>query len=70
MLAEVEQVAPGNNTPTVTPVTVKTRTVRVIDCVPVAKKRIKTQSDIDSVVASIRQSLEDALKENDIITLD
>lgn len=61
--------AEGTDTP-VPPKTVRTKNVRVIDCVPVAKKKIKSKSDIDSVVESIRKSLEDALQNNDEVTLD
>lgn len=69
VMLEVE-VDPNNDTP-VQPVTpVRRKSVRVIDCVPVAKKKIKTQADIDSVVESIRKSLEEALQNNDEVTLD
>ena len=66
---EVE-VEPNNDTPVQPVVTVRRKNVRVIDCVPVAKKKIKSQADIDSVVESIRKSLEEALQNNDEVTLD
>ncbi len=69
VLSEVDVVL-GDDQP-VTPVkTIRRKSVRVIDCVPVAKKKIKTQADIDSVVEAIRKSLEEALNDNDEISLD
>lgn len=69
VMFEVE-VEPNNDTPVQPVVTVRRKNVRVIDCVPVAKKKIKSQADIDSVVESIRKSLEEALQNNDEVTLD
>ena len=52
------------------PKPVRRKSVRVIDCVPTAKKKIKTQEDIDSVVAYIKAELEKALNNNDELDLD
>lgn len=43
--------------------------VRIIDCVPVAKKTIKNQADLDNVVEAIRSVLEKELAQNDEINL-
>ena len=52
------------------PKPVRRKSVRVIDCVPTAKKKIKTQEDIDSVVAYIKTELEKALSSNDELNHD
>ena len=52
------------------PVEVRRRTVRVIDCIPTAKKKIKTKDDIQSVIDYIKQELEKILSNNDEIDLD
>lgn len=65
VLAEVEE---GQDTPVVP--TVRRRTVRVIECIPAAKKKIKTQDDIQSVIDYIKAELEKALNNNDEIDLD
>lgn len=49
---------------------VRRKTVKVIDCVPTAKKKIKSAADIDSVVEYIKQELTRALNNNDEIDLD
>lgn len=49
---------------------VRRKNVRVIDCVPTAKKKIKSQADIDAVVKFIKDELEKALNNNDEIDLD
>ena len=46
------------------------KSVRIIDCVPTAKKKIKTKEDIDAIVEYIREKLENELKKNDEINLD
>ena len=65
VLAEVEE---GQDTPVVP--TVRRKTVRVIECIPTAKKKIKTQDDIQSVIDYIKAELEKALNNNDEIDLD
>ena len=49
---------------------VRRKTVKVIDCVPTAKKKIKSAADIDCVVEYIKQELTRALNNNDEIDLD
>jgi hypothetical protein len=66
--AEAVPAVGGEVTPPVTPV-LKRKTVRVVDCVPTAKKKIKSQADIDSVVAYIKAELEKALHDSDEIDL-
>lgn len=67
ILAEVEEGQCGD-----TPVapTVRRKTVRVIECIPTAKKKIKTKDDIQSVIDYIKAELEKALNNNDEIDLD
>ena len=65
VLAEVEE---GQDTPVVP--TVRRKTVRVIECIPTAKKKIKTKDDIQSVIDYIKAELEKALNNNDEIDLD
>ena len=48
----------------------KTKKIKVIECIPAAKKNIKSKEDIDNVIEFIRKSLEDALQDNDEVTLD
>ncbi len=68
IMAEVESIPYGDNSNQ--PVKeIKRKNVRVIDCVPIAKKRIKSKDDIDSVIQSIRKALEEALQNNDEITI-
>ena len=52
------------------PTGIRRKSVRIIDCVPTAKKKIKTKEDIDAIVEYIREKLEDELKKNDEINLD
>lgn len=68
VMAEVESV-PGNtiSVPPVKPM--KRKNVKVIDCVPVAKKKIKSKTDIEAVVEYIKTELEKALDSNDEIDL-
>ncbi len=49
---------------------VKRKSVRIISCVPIAKKKIKTKEDIASVIEYIKQELERELSDNDEIDLD
>ena len=49
---------------------VRSKRVRVIDCVPVANKKIKTVADVDKVVTEIKQKLLNELNDNDEINLD
>lgn len=67
VLAEAEE-EQGEETSTVS--TVRCKTVKVIDCIPTAKKKIKTKGDIQSVINYIKDELEKALKNNDEIDLD
>lgn len=69
VLAE-KPVNPADPTNLVTPTVVRRKTLRVIDCVPVAKKRIKSKDDIPSVLEYIKAELEKALISNDEIDLD
>lgn len=48
---------------------VRSKTVSVIDCIPVANKKIKSKADIDKVLESIKAKLESALEDNDEIDL-
>lgn len=66
VLAEVEE---GEETPATT-APVRRKTVRVVDCIPTAKKKIKTKDDIQSVLDYIKAELEKALSNNDEIDLD
>lgn len=52
------------------PTGIRRKSVRIIDCVPTAKKKIKTKEDIDAIVEYIREKLENELKKNDEINLD
>lgn len=49
---------------------VRSKRIRVIECVPVANKKIKTQDDIEKVVKAIREKLLSELGDNDEINLD
>lgn len=49
---------------------VRSKRVRVIDCVPVANKKIKSAEDVDKVIAEIKKKLLSELKDNDEINLD
>lgn len=49
---------------------VRKKSMRVIDCVPTAKKKIKTKADIQDVLDYIKDELEKALNSNDEIDLD
>ncbi len=52
------------------PRTARSKRVKVIDCVPVANKRVRTKEDIEKVVAAIRERLISELGDNDEISLD
>lgn len=67
VLAEVEHPS-GEDTPPIQPV--KRKTVRMIDCIPTANKKIKTKDDIQAVIDYIKAELEKALNGNDEIDLD
>lgn len=67
VLAENEE-EQGGETSTVS--SVRRKTVKVIDCIPTAKKKIKTKGDIESVINYIKDELEKALNSNDEIDLD
>ena len=72
-MAEVDPVNPsdsGNEEPPVQPKQVRRKNVRIINCVPVAKKKIKSKEDIDSVIEYIKKELEKELDGNDEIDLD
>lgn len=49
---------------------VRRKNIRIINCVPVAKKKIKSKEDIDSVIEYIKKELEKELDGNDEIDLD
>lgn len=49
---------------------VRSKRVKVIDCVPVANKKVKTKEDIEKVVSSIRERLLGELIDNDEINLE
>ena len=49
---------------------VRSKRVKVIECVPVANKKIKTKDDIEKVVSTIRERLLSELVDNDEINLD
>lgn len=67
VLAENEE-EQGGETSTVS--SVRRKTVKVIDCIPTAKKKIKTKGDIESVINYIKAELEKVLNNNDEIDLD
>ena len=48
----------------------RSKKVRIIECVPVANKKIASAMDIDKVVNAIRDKLLAELKDNDEINLD
>lgn len=68
VLAEVEHTSEGENVSPTPPV--RRKSVRVIDCVPTAKKKVKTQEDIDAVLSYIKDELEKALANSDELDLD
>ncbi len=68
--AEAKPVSPDAPIPPTPVRAIRSKDVRVIDCVPVAKKKIKSHDDIDSVIDYIRKELEKALKDNDELNLD
>lgn len=49
---------------------VRSKRVKVIECIPVANKKVKTQEDIEKVVKAIRDKLLSELTDNDEINLD
>ena len=67
VLAETEPSGGGNVSPTLP---VRRKSVHVIDCVPTAKKKIKSKEDIDAVLAYIKEKLESELSSSDEIDLD
>ena len=68
VLAEVEHTSEGENVSPTPPV--RRKSVRVIDCVPTVKKKVKTQEDIDAVLSYIKDELEKALANSDELDLD
>ena len=68
--AEIKPISPDSPVPPTPVRPIRSKDVRVIDCVPVAKKKIKSHEDIDSVIDYIRKELERALKDNDELNLD
>ncbi len=56
--------AEGNDT------AVRSKRVSVIDCIPVANKKVSSADDVDKVVNAIRTKLLAELKENDELNLD
>ena len=48
----------------------RSKRIKVIECIPVANKKIRSRGDIEKVLASIREKLESELNENDEIDLD
>ena len=49
---------------------VRSKRVSVIDCIPVANKKVASANDVDKVVNAIRTKLLAELKENDELNLD
>lgn len=49
---------------------IRSKRVKVIECIPVANKRIKTKEDIEKVVNAIREKLARELSDSDEINLD
>ena len=70
ILSEVE--LPTDTGDTVPPVTqyVKRKTVKVINCIPTAKKTIKSKEEIESILDYIKAELEKAFDNNDEINLE
>ena len=60
----------GSKEPASEPKTLRTKNIKIINCVPVAKKTIKTKEDINSVIEYIKKELEKELDSNDEINLD
>lgn len=50
--------------------TIKSKSVRVIDCIPMAKKKVSSSADVDVVIDLIKQKLLAELENNDEINLD
>ena len=50
--------------------TVRSKRITVIDCIPVANKKIRSAEDVDKVIGAIRTKLLAELKENDELNLD
>jgi hypothetical protein len=50
--------------------TVRSKRITVIDCIPVANKKITSADDVDKVISAIRTKLLAELKENDELNLD
>lgn len=48
---------------------VRSKSVRIIDCIPVANKKITSADDVDKVVAELKKKLLAELKENDELNL-
>ena len=50
--------------------TIKSKRVHVIDCIPMAKKKVSSSADVDVVIDLIKQKLLAELENNDEINLD
>lgn len=53
----------GNDQP------IRSKRIRIIDCIPTVSKKVKTASDVDTVLAAIRTKLLSELENNDEIDL-
>lgn len=49
--------------------TVRSKKISIIDCIPVANKKIASAEDVEKVLESIRKKLLSELKDNDELTL-
>lgn len=72
-LAEIEYPNPDDADNKENPILTKQirrKNVKIINCVPIANKKIKSKEDIKSVIEYIKNELEKELDENDEIVLD
>lgn len=53
----------------VNPPVIRKKNVKVIDIIPIAKKKVKSQEDIDNIIKLLKDSLEEELRNNDEIDL-
>ena len=49
---------------------IRTKRIKIIECVPVASKKIKTKEDVEKVLSAIKDKLIRELGDNDEINLD
>jgi len=49
---------------------VRTKRVRIIDCVPTASKKVTSEQDVEKVVNTLRKKLLEELKDNDEVNLE